>query len=469
MKLLSKSVDMRKATPWAALVAIFILLALGISMAIYEEHLYQGQRLREVHEQAQILAASETAALVFHDQKAAQEYVDPMKVNSDLAAVGVYTGDGKLFAGFTRAGRSALPNTAPRNGDSETSDRLIATARVAQGANRLGLVYIQAIAEPAGARAARYAVLALLGIMAVLVLGILAGSQAALTRANAALGEQARELAAANDRLQAEMIEREQVEDALRQSQKMEAIGQLSGGIAHDFNNLLMIVKGNLTFLQRKKDKDPEAANRHIAAAMEGADRAAALTRRILAFSRKQPLFPVELDPNALIRNLGDLIRNSTKEDIAITEDLDASWRVTCDANQLENVVLNLVINSRDALPHGGKLNISTADVCLSQAAARAEELEPGEYVQLTVRDNGTGMPESVRQRALDPFFTTKPVGQGTGLGLSTAFGFVRQSGGTMRIESQPGIGTAVTILLPRVARGALRTPESDERQEARN
>ncbi len=437
----------RRALSWLALFGMVALVLAGFSMAVYEENLYQQQRVREVRSQAEILAASMTAALAFDDRKAAEEYVTPMRVNPDLEAVGAYLRDGQLIAGFARTG--ALPARVHANDIYRQRGRLIITVPVTQDKTRIGTVYLRAIAEPLSTRVIRYAILALLVVMAVLMLGALVNSQMTLANANRALEDQARELADANTRLQAEMAERERVEDALRQSQKMEAIGQLSGGIAHDFNNLLMIVKGNLHFLQRRKDLDP-AAMRHVEAAIEGANRSAVLTQRMLAFSRKQSLSPVDLDINALIGGMKELIRNSAGENIELIENLHATWPVTCDANQAENVILNLVINARDAMPGGGRLVLGTEDHHVAAPNGFAGDIASGDYVKLVVRDNGTGMPADVRERALDPFFTTKPPGQGTGLGLSTAFGFIRQSGGYMDIDTAPGKGTTVTILLPR-------------------
>lgn len=437
----------QRAVPWLALLGMIGLVLAGFSMAVYEEHLYQVQRVREVRSQAEILAASMTAALAFDDKKAAEEYVNPMRVNSDLEAVGAYLRDGTLIAGFARSGD--LPAHVQANDIYSQQGSLVITVPVTQDKTRIGTVYLRAIAEPARTRIIRYGILALLIVMAVLMLGVLGNSQVTLANANRTLEDQARELADANVRLQEEMAERERVEEALRQSQKMEAIGQLSGGIAHDFNNLLMIVKGNLHFLQRRKDLDP-AALRHIGAAIEGANRAAALTQRVLAFSRKQSLSPVELDINGLISGMIALIRNSAGENIEIVEDLHATWPVTCDANQTENVILNLINNARDAMPGGGRLVLGTEDKHVTAGNGYADDVETGDYVKLIVRDNGVGMSQDVRSKALDPFFTTKPPGQGTGLGLSTAFGFIRQSGGYMDIDTAPGKGTTITILLPR-------------------
>jgi len=251
--------------------------------------------------------------------------------------------------------------------------------------------------------------------------------------------------------LQEEMEERRKTEEALRQSHKMEAIGQLSGGIAHDFNNLIMIVKGNLRLLKRRLGAEAENAESYIASADEALDRAAHLTQRILAFSRRQPLTPQRVNLSTLVQGLSELIRHSVGEKVEIVLRLTASWSTLCDINQMENVLLNLAINARDAMPDGGRLVVETRNVTLTEAPADVEgEFVPGDYVALAVIDTGIGMPEDVRRRAVDPFFTTKPQGKGTGLGLSMTFGFVRQSGGYLAIDSTPGRGTAITILMPR-------------------
>jgi signal transduction histidine kinase len=426
-----------RTIPWTALVGALVLLMAGIAMALYEEQLYQTQRVREAREEAEILAASETAALSFNDRKAAEEYVDSVEVNPEIEAVGVYTSDGAPLAGFVRSGSAPLPaRLVAAESPKLENDRVVITTPVVQQATALGMVYLRARAEPMVNRALREAVLALLVIMAMIVIAGLGSAQVRLQR-------QAARLAETNRRLHSEMEEREKAEAALRQSQKMEAIGQLSGAIAHDFNNLLMIVKGNLHLLQRKMMLPGD--DRHIYAAMEGIRRAAALTQRILAFSRKQDLTPTRLQLSDLIVNMDDLIRNSLKEDVEIVRDLRARNWVVLDRNQMENVLLNLVINARDAMPRGGKLFLTTEDI----EVADDPDVPPGSYVKLIVRDTGVGMSEDVRAKALDPFFTTKPSGQGTGLGLSTTFGFVSQSGGTMSIDSELGKGTAITILLP--------------------
>jgi PAS domain S-box-containing protein len=250
---------------------------------------------------------------------------------------------------------------------------------------------------------------------------------------------------AATDRLKA-------AEEALRQSQKMEAVGQLTGGIAHDFNNLLTGIVGSLDLLQTRLDQGrTENVARYINAAMTSANRAAALTHRLLAFARRQPLIPKSVDANALVVSLEDLLRRTIGETIDL--DIVASaglWCTLCDPNQLESALLNLAINARDAMPDGGKLTITTANARIEGIDADTPALLPGDYIRIDVTDTGTGMSPEVAARAFDPFFTTKPIGQGTGLGLSMIYGFARQSNGHVLIDSKQGVGTSVRLYLPR-------------------
>lgn len=427
-----------------ALVAAALLLAAGVLMAVYEERLYSAQQIKNIREQAQILAASVTAAIVFGDRSAAQEYVEALAANPELQAAGVYDEAGHLLAGFSRGG-ARLPAAALKEGVRSGPGFIEVTVPATQKGATAGTVVLRAITEPVERRYARYGGLILLVTMGALVIAVLSFSQAALTR-------RAEQLSEVNKRLQEEMEERRKTEDALRQSHKMEAVGQLSGGIAHDFNNLIMIVKGNLRLLKRRLGADAEQAGTYIASADEALDRATHLTQRILAFSRRQPLTPQRVNLSTLAHGLGELVRHSVGERVEIEMRLTASGFVLCDINQMENVVLNLAINARDAMPDGGKLIVETRDVTLTAPPPEIEreDFAPGRYVSLAVSDTGVGMSEEVRRRAVDPFFTTKPQGKGTGLGLSMTFGFVRQSNGYLVMESAPGKGSAVTILMPR-------------------
>jgi len=276
-----------------------------------------------------------------------------------------------------------------------------------------------------------------------------------LQSVNEELTRQISERNAALAELRAEKAERLKTEELLRQAQKMEAVGQLTGGIAHDFNNLLTIVLGNLERLDKRFHNDPDAS-RAIRGAMEGATRGAALTQKLLAFGRRQPFTTQMLDTNAVIENLADLIHRAVGERIKVELDLaDALWTVDVDPSQLENALLNLAVNARDAMPDGGTLTIRTGNVVRPRMAG--DDGRSGHGVLLTVSDTGTGMTADVRDRAFEPFYTTKPVGQGSGLGLSQVYGFVTQSGGHIDIDSTPGQGTGINIYLPR-ARPATET-----------
>ena len=264
---------------------------------------------------------------------------------------------------------------------------------------------------------------------------------------------QLRELNATLESRVAEAVdERAVAEEALRQSQKMEAVGQLTGGLAHDFNNLLAGISGSLELMQARMGQGRlNDLERYMTVAQGATKRAAALTHRLLAFSRRQTLTPKPTSVNQLIGGMEELIRRTVGPAVEI-EVVGAAglWPTLVDPPQLENALLNLCINARDAMPGGGRLTVETANRWLDDRAARECDLAPGQYVSLCISDTGTGMAPEVAAKAFDPFFTTKPLGQGTGLGLSMIYGFVRQSGGQARIYSEPGQGTMVCLYLPR-------------------
>jgi PAS domain S-box-containing protein len=243
-----------------------------------------------------------------------------------------------------------------------------------------------------------------------------------------------------------------QAEEALRQSQKMEAIGQLTGGIAHDFNNLLTGIVGSLDMMQRRIAAGRyENVDKFMSLAAASANRAASLTHRLLAFARQQPLDPQPLNVNHLVRDMHDLLRRSLGEQVELNISLrDDLWPAHTDANQLENALLNLAINGRDAMPSGGVLSIETENVTVISGEAGSGQPDPGEYARISVSDTGVGMSPETAAKAFDPFFTTKPIGQGTGLGLSMIYGFAKQSRGHVYIESEVGQGTTVKLYLPR-------------------
>ena len=260
------------------------------------------------------------------------------------------------------------------------------------------------------------------------------------------------EIAASNASLRSEIAAKQVAEAQVRQMQKLESIGQLTGGIAHDFNNMLAIVIGSLDLALRRLEDPSGKVLRYIDNAMDGAKRAATLTARLLAFSRQQALAPEPINPNVLVGNISELLRRTLGENIQIKTVLAGGlWRTYADAGELENGIVNLAVNARDAMQGAGKLTIETANTHLDDAyAASHPDVAPGQYVVICVTDTGSGMPDDVIAKAFDPFFTTKEVGKGTGLGLSQVFGFVKQTGGHVKIYSETGEGTTVKLYMPR-------------------
>ena len=262
--------------------------------------------------------------------------------------------------------------------------------------------------------------------------------------------ERTQDLEEALKRLRTEMSERARAEEQLRQAQKMEAVGQLTGGIAHDFNNMLTGVMGSLDIIRRRIASNRlDDIERFMEAATASAQRAANLTQRLLAFSRRQSLDEKPLDVNALVRSLAELLRRTIGEQVALALELgDDVPPIVADSNQLENAIINLAINARDAMPDGGTLTVSTR-LAGAEVDAISGEASKGRFVEIAIRDTGVGMDEATLRQVFEPFFTTKPIGQGTGLGLSMVYGFANQSGGKAQITSQPGQGTVVAIHLP--------------------
>jgi signal transduction histidine kinase/ActR/RegA family two-component response regulator len=427
-----------------AWLSVAALLAIGGLLATRAEVAYRSQAARQAEVQADILAASVSAALAFDDRTAMREYIDALQVNPDVAAVAVYDATGRAVVGFHR-GKAQPPARVRPAGAVFAQRRVTVTRPVAEQGAPLGAVYLETRPEPLTALFARHSGLALLTVLAFLLLALVTAAAAQL-QARAAL------LAAANARLVEEMAARGKAEEALRQSQKMEALGQLTGGIAHDFNNLLQVVHGAFELIRRK----PEDVSKVLAWSGNGiaaAERGASLTRQLLAFSRSQKL---ELRPFAvagLIGEMRELLVRTLGPDIALAVSFDeVEATVMSDRTQLELAVLNMAINARDARPDGGRLTITTA---MRRIEDGDPVLEAGDYVDLSVADTGEGMSPEVIERAFDPFFTTKGIGKGTGLGLSQVYGVARQAGGTARIDSAPGGGTVVTLLLRRSSAAA--------------
>ncbi len=273
---------------------------------------------------------------------------------------------------------------------------------------------------------------------------LLGAREKAAQQLEALVTARTQQLKSANAELLVQMAERTRIEENLRQAQKMEAIGQLTGGVAHDFNNLLMVIQGGLDMIDRQTD--PERRGRMLQGMRQAAERGSALTRQLLAFSRRQPLAPEAVDLQARIGGMRELLDRSLRGDVHVDLEFDADlWPVEVDAGELELVVLNLAFNARDAMPKGGEIVLSARNV---ENWREGDIL--GDFVRLEVRDTGTGMSEAIKARVFEPFFTTKEIGKGSGLGLAQAYGFARQSGGSVRIESVEGEGTSVILMLPR-------------------
>jgi signal transduction histidine kinase/CheY-like chemotaxis protein len=364
-----------------------------------------------------------------------------MRVNPQVVTAGVYDQAGSLVAGYARdagARPAASDRIQPPRYD---GSHLTVVTPVSQSGQRLGLVSLGLDTDPIARRLSRYVGLALLLFMALLVVSVLAAAHAVLTRANS-------DLAAANDKLESEMRERERAEAALRQSQRMEAMGQLTGGVAHDFNNILMIASSGLDLMERTND--PDRRKMLVDGMRQAVERGASLTRQLLAFSRRTSLRPVVIALPTQLEGMRVLLDRSLGEHISVVFDLPSDlWRVEIDPSQLELAVLNLAVNARDAMPGGGVITIGAEN-----RPAGSDPTVTGDHVALSISDTGTGMAPDMVSRVFEPFFTTKAVGKGTGLGLSQVYGFSRASGGEVRIESQPGEGTTVFLLLPRTLDG---------------
>jgi signal transduction histidine kinase len=432
-----------KFTLTLALLGATALLIVGLLMGVYNERLYRAQKAREVAVQAQILGASVGAALVFEDRTVAQEYIDALRLNPEVEAASVYDVSGRRLAAYARAGAAPAP-LKPISPAAGASRRLAVFVPALQDNLTVGTVYLRTLVEPLPRRLARYAGVAVLILMAAMLLGVLGVGHALLGRANAKLGERAQALADANNALQIHIQERDRAEAALLQAQKMEAIGKLTGGIAHDFNNLLMVASGGLDILERTEDQTKRA--RFSAAVRQALDRGAELTSKLLAFSRRSPLKPESVDLLDRIPDLTVLLERSLREDIVVDLRLAPDlWPVEVDPAQLEVALLNIAVNARDAMVKGGTLTIAGENL----TAFTDGELN-GNFVRLDVIDEGAGMSAEQVARAFEPFFTTKEVGRGTGLGLSQVYGFVRASGGDVRLRSTPEEGTTVSLYLPR-------------------
>ena len=430
MSLVSRLADRWNSIPAATSLAALVLLLVGLGVIYQNENSYRLAKDRETQVQAEILAASVSAAVDFSDPQAAQESIDALRVNPQIRFAAVYDQQGRVIAGFARNGIAV-----PASADAAASPTgRSARAPVESGGERIGSVRLDVAAEPVSRRVTRYVMIALLAILAALVVVVLGVAHNLLRRTN-------RRLQAANRELIVQMEERAKAEEQLRQSQKMQALGHLTGGIAHDFNNLLTVIQGSADILQRPNLTE-ERRTRFAAAISTTAARAAALTSQLLSFARRQPLRPETVDVNEYVLGMVDLLDRSLGETIEIRPDLSTSiCLIDADPVQLESAILNIGVNARDAMPKGG---------CLTIRTGRApDDWGLGAAITISMTDTGAGIEPDTLSRIFEPFFTTKGVGHGTGLGLSQVYGFVTQSGGDVRVESTVGEGTTVTLVLP--------------------
>jgi signal transduction histidine kinase/ActR/RegA family two-component response regulator len=436
---------LRRIWAWSPAIAVgaaAALLLAGVVLALNNERAYRAQKINEITVQAQIVASTVTAALVFNDREAAQEYVNALSANPEIEAAAVFGPAGRRYAAYARkAGEGLLPDETPSLGASFGDGRLVVATPVMQRGTQIGTVYVESVTEPLARRIERYSVVGLLVVMGSLVMLVLAAAHWVMTRAND-------ELTQANRNLQTQIAERQKAEEALGRAQRIEAVGQLTAGVAHDFNNLLTAVLGNLDMLAMRHADDPRSV-RMIASAQRAGQRGANLTAQLLAFARQQRLEPLPVDLNRLVESMEPMLRATLGGAIDIVSALSPGIpNALADASQVELMIVNLAINARDSLPNGGAIGIETAFARFG-APSRPEEPPAGEYVVVSVRDNGTGIAPEIVDRVFEPFFTTKEVGKGSGLGLSQVVGVAQQLGGGVRLETRPGHGTTVRVCLP--------------------
>lgn len=424
-----------------AVTAAAVLLLLGLAMAVFNENAYKDQKAREIGVQAQIISASVAPALMFYNSANAQEYLNALRANPAISAAAVYDAQGVRVAAFNRTGEAPAPASVTAGAPHFEGRFIVAATPVSRDGEVLGAVFLRTDAESAMRRVSRYAGIGVLILLAALVLGVLGLAQGALSDANA-------ELEARAELLQQQIEQRERAEEALLQSRKLEAIGQLVGGVAHDFNNLLTVVLSGLRLMER--NADPERRATTVEAMRQAVERGAGLTRQLLAFARRQTLKLESIDVAARLKGMRELLERSLRADILVDISTPAGlWAAKTDPTQFELAVLNLAVNARDAMPKGGVLTIVASNVTENG----------GDFVQLAVRDTGLGIPPDALSRVFEPYFTTKQAGQGTGLGLSQVYGIATQSGGSVRVQSVVNEGTSVTLLLPRSDEAPIQAP----------
>ena len=438
MRLLGKSpLEWRNAPAAIFILALFILVAF-FTIIFQNETTFRANRDRQALVAAQVLAGSVTAPVDFGDSAASQQAVDAFRFNPQVRYVGVFDRTGHVLGAYDRSAKRAQLNLAQLSPPPGSSYRV--SAPIASAGQRIGTVVYEVEREAVSRRLTRYFVLGAMAVLAALLIVTLGMAQAALRRANRELAERAEALSQSNELLAEQIEERAKAEDQLRQSHKMQALGQLTGGIAHDFNNLLTVIQGSADILSREEVAD-DRRKRFAKAIVQAAENAAVLTSQLLAFARRQPLKPELVDLSELIGAMTDLLDRTMGERIRIETRLDrATCPVVVDRNQLQSAILNVASNARDAMPDGGTLRI---------AVAMAESGDGEPMSSVAISDTGGGMDADTVNRIFEPFFTTKKTGQGTGLGLSQVYGFATQSGGDVVVDSVPGTGSTLILLLP--------------------
>lgn len=451
-----KSLVEWRTAPAAIFVIAILILAGGLAIIVQNESSFRAARDRQAMVAAEVLAQSVAAAVDFDDPAASQQAVNAFRVNPQVRYVGVFDRSGKELADYDPS-HSALPvNLGQLRPTPASSYRVSVPITSAQ--QRIGTVVYEAEREAVSRRLTRYVVVGSLAVMAALVIITLGMAQTALRRANEELSERAEALAQSNELLAEQIEERSKAEEQLRQSHKMQALGQLTGGIAHDFNNLLTVIQGSADILSRDELAE-DRRKRFARAIVQAAENAAVLTSQLLAFARRQPLKPEPVDLSELVASMTDLLDRTMGERIRIETSLDRSTPpVRVDRNQLQSAILNIASNARDAMPDGGTLRIAVTPAPSGTGEGSAA---------ISISDTGTGMDPDTVSRIFEPFFTTKKTGQGTGLGLSQVYGFATQSGGDVVVDSEPEKGTTITILLPCSDTASAVRPKADEAEIA--
>ncbi len=411
---------------WITAGIALLLLLVGLLLGWQWEQRENANQVRQVTVQARILAGSVAGALAFDDYQTASEYLMALRVNKNIEAAGVYSENGDLVAGFAKPNEK-VPDHVRRQAPRIEGSDLIVVEPVQQANLELGAVYLRSVVEPLNARLSRYMAIGTILLLAALLIALLGASNAAAAAANRELLEQ--------------IAAREQAETALRQAQKMEALGQLTGGVAHDFNNLLMAASSGLELMGRARNQ--ERRDQLAEGIRNALDRGAQITQQLLAFSRRTPLNSEVLKLDEHIDKLAGLLDHSLRENVSVRFALPGDlWPIDVDVSQFDVAMLNLAVNAKDAMPRGGLVRIT--------AVNRPAALDGRDAVEIAVADEGVGMSPDAIDKAFEPFFTTKEVGRGTGLGLSQVYGFAQSAGGSVSIDSEPGVGTTVSMLLPR-------------------